>query len=386
MLFMELTPNLQFGDLEEIICLYGWSEMDLAMSIKDGKKLSMNLSPLVIGFYLTTVAALVSLPVPLWGQVRPALDPGIPTYFSPEPGSGTLTISVSETIQSLVRAWVDGLVLHHPKLKITVVSEGSGNGLAPLLEHRTEVAALPRRITAAEIAEFVREYGYEPTEVPVAVGALAIYVHKDNPIAGLSLDELDAMFCRERQRGLPYNVDSWGLVGVMDDWFEAPIRLYGRNGKSGISYFFREEVCKNGTFLPQLTDAPGSASAVLDVGDDPQGIGFGTIGYGTSMVKQVPIASVKGGRYVEPTVQAVMDGSYPLRRNLYLYIAKPSKASPTQPSAELVRYVLSQQGQQLALEFGYLSLPSAEITRLASRWTASLKAAQLETSGRPVAQ
>lgn len=241
---------------------------------------------------------------------------------------------------------------------------------------------MARRLTASEIAEFVREYGYEPSEVPVAADALAIYVHKDNPIAGLALDELDAMFCRERQRGLRYDVDSWGLVGVMDEWFEAPVELYGRNGKSGTGYFFREEVCKEGSFLPKLVDEHGTASTVLDVGANPNGIGFGAVGYGTSQVKPIPIASVKGGRYVEPSLQTAMDGTYPLRRNLYFYIAKPPKAPPTQPTAELVRYVLSRQGQQSAVDFGYFPIMSGEITRLISKWSASSKVAHAQPPDR----
>lgn len=347
---------------------------------------SLLFARLILGLYLIATAFQVSLPPENWAQVRPKLDPTIPSYLPQKLPPGTLSMSVAEPIKPLVQAWVTGMTLRHPHLKIGVVSEGSGDGLAALLEHRTEVAATSRRLTASEVAAFVREYGYEPSEVPVAADALAIYVHKDNPIAGLALDELDAMFCRERQRGLRYDVDSWGLVGVMDEWFEAPVELYGRNGKSGIGYFFREEVCKDGTFLPKLVDGHGSASTVLDVGADQNGIGFGAVGYGTSLVKPVPIASVKGGRYVEPTLQTAMDGTYPLRRNLYLYIAKPPKAPPTQPTAELVRYVLSRQGQQSAIDFGYLPIMSAEITRLITKWSVSSKIAHEQTPDRRIVE
>ena len=319
-------------------------------------------------------------------QVRPELDPQIHAYAAQEVVSGKLKIAGSETMKPLIDAWVGDFSRRHPGLKMTVASAGSETGLEALLAHQTEVAAMSRRMTAAEISVFVKEYGYEPTEVPVANDALAIFVHKDNPITGLSLDELDAMFCRERRRGLSYVVDSWGLVGLMDEWFDAPIRLYGRNGKSGTSYLFREEVCKGGTFRPQLVNAQGSASVVLDVSKDPQGIGFSSIGYRTSMVKPVPIASVKGGRYLEPTFQSAMDRSYPLRRNLYLYIAKPPKTAPSSALTELVRFALSQQGQQLALDHGYFPLSLIEITRLTSKWSSSVKAAQIETPARPIAE
>ena len=345
----------------------------------------MELRLAVSFFFFLLLTPLLWFPPAAWTQVRPELDAQIPSYAIQEIVSGKLTIAGSETMKPLIAAWIGGLTHKHPKLKVSVASGGSETGLEALLEHRTEIAAMSRRMTADEIATFVREYGYEPTEVPVATDALAVFVHRDNPIIGLSLDELDAIFCRERRRGFGHTIDAWGLVGVMDEWFEAPIRLYGRNSKSGTSYLFREEVCKGGTFRSQLVNAPGSASVLLDVGNDLYGIGFSSLSYRTSDVKPVPIASVRGGRYVEPTFQTAMDGSYPLRRNLYFYIAKPPKTSPAQSLAELVRFALSRQGQKLALDQGYFPLSLMEITRLTSKWPASVKAAQVETSGHPIA-
>ena len=346
----------------------------------------MRFSRIVLMIYLFLFALVASLPPATWGQVRPVLDPDIFSYTYQESASGKLSVSAPETMKPLLRAWADGLTLRHPRLKVNVLSDGTDSGLSALLEHRTDIAVMARRITAPEISEFIKEYGYEPTEVPVAIDAVAILVHKDNPITGLSLEELDAMFCSERRRGVRYTIDSWGLVGVMDEWFEAPVHLYGRNGKSGIANFFREEVCKGGSLHRRLTDGQGLASVVLDVGDDPEGIGFSAVGYETPDVKSVPIASVKGGRYVAPSLQAAIDGSYPLRRNLYFYVAKPPKASPLQASVELIRFALSQQGQQLALDFGYFPLSALEHARVASKWSPSAKSAQADTQSRPEAR
>jgi len=344
----------------------------------------MRFSRLVLIIYLILFALVASLSPATWGQVRPDLDQTVPSYVYQESVSGALTISASDAIRPLVEIWVEGLTERHPRLKTAVLIDQSGTGLGPLLEHRTDIAALSRRMTAAEISEFVREYGYEPTEVPVANDALAIFVHKDNPIAGLSLEELDAMFCRERRRGIRYTIDSWGLVGLMDEWFETPVRIYGRNGKSGTGYFFREEICKGGPFSSRLNEVNGSASTVLELEIDEHGIGFSSIGYRTSMVKPVPIAMVKGGRYVEPTFQTATDGSYPLRRNLYLYVAKAPKSSLPPALTELIRFALSAQGQEMARDQGYVPLASTELSRLASKWSPSVKAAQLETPGRPM--
>ena len=336
----------------------------------------MRFSRVVLVIYLFLFALVVSLPPATWGQVRPELAPEIFFYTYQESVSGKLAVSGPETLRPLLHAWGDSLALRHPRLKIAMLSDGSDSGLSALLEHRTDIAVMARRMTAPEISEVVKEYGFEPTEVPVVTDAMAIFVHKDNPITGLSLEELDAMFCSERRRGVRYTIDSWGLVGIMDEWFEAPVHLYGRNGKSGAAHFFRDEVCKGGALHRKLTDGEGLASVLLDVGNDPEGIGFSAVGYETSEVKPVPIAAVKGGRYVAPSVQTAMDGSYPLRRNLYFYVAKPPKGSPAQASMELIRFALSQQGQQVALDFGYFPLSPPEHARVASKWAPSVKATQ----------
>ncbi len=340
----------------------------------------MRFSRIVLVVYVFLFALVASLPPATWGQVRPPLDPEITSYTYQESASGALAVSAPETMKPLLRAWADGLALRHPRLKITLLSDGIDTGLSALLEHRTDIAVLARRMTAPEISEFVKEYGYEPTEVPVATDAMAIFVHKDNPVTGLSLEELDAMFCSERRRGVGHTIDSWGLVGVKDEWVHAPVRLYGRNGKSGAAHFFRDEVCKGGSLHRRLTDGQGLASVVLDIGGDPEGIGFSAVGYETSEVKPVPIAAVKGGRYVAPSVQTARDGSYPLRRNLYFYVAKPPKGSPAQATTELIRFALSQQGQQLALDFGYFPLSPPEYARVVSKWSSSVKAARTKQS------
>jgi len=337
------------------------------------KSIRNNVATLSAGVLVIAVACSSA-----WGQIKPELDVKIPAYQPLTQIKGRLHISGSDSMKPLLSAWTDELKRRHSGMKVSLRAEGSQIGLTDLLEHRTEVAAMSRRMTASEIAEFVKEYGHEPAEVPVAIDALAIFVQQNNPVTGLSLDELDSVFCIERLRGLDYPLKSWGLLGLMDEWFDAPIRPYGRNGKSGTSYFFREEVCKGGNFVPHMVAGHGPASVVIDVMKDPQGIGFSGIGYRTSMVRAVPIAAVKGGRYVEPSFESVMDGSYPLRRNLYLYIARAPKSEPDPAARELVRFALSAQGQQLALDHGYFPLPLTEITRVLSKWSPPLKSAALE--------
>jgi phosphate transport system substrate-binding protein len=336
---------------------------------------SLNKNAVLLAAALVGIAA---SHLAVWGQLKPEIDAKLPFYQPLAQVKGRLHISGSESMKPLLVAWTDELKRRQTGITISVTGEGSQTGLTDLLEHRTEIASMSRRMTSSEIGEFVKEYGHEPAEVPLAIDALAVFVQRDNPVTGLSLDELDSVFCVERRRGLDYPVNSWGLLGLTDEWFDAPIRPYGRNGKSGTSYFFREAVCKGGTFVPQMVGGHGPASVVMDVAKDPQGIGFSGIGYQTSMVKAVPIATVRGGRYVEASFQTVLDGSYPLRRNIYLYIARAPKSEPDPAVRELIRFILSAQGQQISVDHGYFPLPLTDITRVLSKWSVNVKAAAIE--------
>jgi ABC-type phosphate transport system substrate-binding protein len=214
------------------------------------------------------------------GQDRTLIDPDIPSYVSTDSVSGTLNVSASGMMAPLVQGWVNNLLRQYPNLKVAVVVEDSKRSFSALLQRRTDVAALPRRITATEIAEFILEFGYEPTEVRVAGRALHTFVHEDN--ASTDLKERDAVF-----RQIPHN------------------RM------------------------------------------DP-----------------------KGDAHTDLSFQSGMGRSYPFRQNLYLYFSTPPKAAPTRASAELVRYALSREGQELVLDLGHSPLSFLEIGRVGSRWSA----------------
>lgn len=321
----------------------------------------------------------LALAFPAQAQIKPVLDPKVLPYQLAGSMSGSVYIAGSETMKPLTESWATDLRQLYPGLTIKIVSAGSETGLAQLMEGKAQIAAMSRRMTAPEIVEFKREFGYEPTEVPVAIDALAIFVHKDNPIEGLTLAEVDAMFSKERRRGLKYPVDSWGDVMLLEgEWAEAPVHLYGRNGNSGTASFFREHILNGAELKKTMTVGVGSASVVVELMKDRFGIGFSGIGYRTSGLRPVPLAAVQGGRYVAPTFETAMDGSYPLRRNLYLYINRPPKVAPPGPVAEYVKFALSQQGQQIVVDEGYYPLPTIEVNRVTTMWSTPVRAAAAE--------
>lgn len=328
----------------------------------------------------------LALALPAQAQVKPVLDPKILPYRLANSVNGSISIAGSDTMKPLIESWATDLRQLYPGLTIKVASAGSETVLAQLMEGKVQIAAIPRRMTAPEIVEFIREFGYEPAEVPVAVDALAIFVHKDNPIEGLTLAEVDAMFSKERRRGLEYPVNSWGdvmLVVFEGEWAESPVHLYGRNGNSGTASFFREYVLNGADLKKTMTVSQGSASVVIELMNDRYGIGFSRIGYSTSGIRPVPLAAVQGGPFIEPSFQAAMDGSYPLRRNLYLYVNKPPKTTPAAALAEYMKLALSRRGQQIVVAQGYYPLPTMELNRLTMMWTPPTRAASADQPLKP---
>jgi phosphate transport system substrate-binding protein len=222
-----------------------------------------------------------------------------------------------------------------------------------------------RELFDAEVKEFTAQHGYEPTAVPVAVDAVAVYVHKDNPLSGLTLEQVDAIFSTTRNRGYKTAITQWGHVGLTDGWEKAPIRLYGRDRKSGTRAFFQEHCLAGGEFKPELREDPGAASVILDLSRDQFGIGYSGLGLQASSVRIVPLAEAAGMPFVTPSPSTIADQTYPLRRVLYLYVDKSPK-TPLPPAVqEFLTFILSQEGQETVVRAGFFPLPSAQASQSA---------------------
>src|SRR4029079_947540 len=148
-----------------------------------------------------------------------------------------------------------------------------------------------------EIDAFEKKYGYKPTALKVAVDGLAVWVNKDNPVKGLTMQQLDGIF--SKTHSCPSKkVDTWGQAGVGDGaWGKQPISLYGRNSASGTYGYFKEHALCKGDYRDTVKEQPGSASVVQGVTEDTSGMGYSGIGYRTSGVKPVKLAKKAGAGY-----------------------------------------------------------------------------------------
>ncbi len=280
-------------------------------------------------------------------------DSDLPSYVRVSGISGTLNAIGSDTLNNLMTLWAEGFRRQYPAVKIQIEGKGSSTAPPALIEGTAQLGPMSRPMKGSEIDKFESKFGYKPTPYPVAIDALAVYVNKDNPIQGLSMEEVDAIFSKSRRYGYRESITKWGQLGLNGEWSDAPISLYGRNSASGTYGFFKEHALKNGDFKDLVKEQPGSASVVQGVTEDLFGIGYSGIGYATSNVRLIPLAKKAGAAFVEPSIENAYNGSYPLWRYLYIYVNQ-APGKPLPPIVrEFLKYVYTRQGQSVVLKDGY---------------------------------
>jgi phosphate transport system substrate-binding protein len=210
---------------------------------------------------------------------------------------------------------------------------------------------------------FEKKHGYEPLAIPVAIDALAVYVHKDNPIKGLTIPQVDAIFSSTRKCGGKSDITKWSEAGVGGSLGNNSVQIYGRNSVSGTYGYFKKKALCKGDYKSTVNEQPGSASVVQSVSSSLNGIGYSGIGYKTSGVKALPLAKKPGQNFVEATPDNAVAGTYPLSRFLYVYVNKhPNK--PLAPlEREFIKMVLSKVGQEVVVKDGYIPLPAKVVAK-----------------------
>ena len=270
--------------------------------------------------------------------------------------SGSLSSIGSDSLANLMIFWTEAFKKIYPNINIQVQAPGSSSAPPALLEGTADFGPMSRLMKDLEIAAFERRYGYAPTVVRVAIDALSVYVHRDNPIEFLSLPQVDAIFSVSRRCGALDDVAVWGDLGLGGVWAARPIQFYGRNSVSGTYGYFKQNVLCSGDFKNTVNEQPGSASVVQAVASSITGIGYSGIGYRTSGVRPVPLALEEGLEPYSASSVSASERSYPLSRYLYVYMNKRPDQSMTPLKTEFMRFVLSETGQAIAHKDGFIRL------------------------------
>ncbi len=296
-------------------------------------------------------------------QAQTKVDKAYPAYRHQAGVSGNLNSIGSDTLNNLMTLWAERFRSYYPNVNVQIEGKGSGTAPPALTEGVTRLGPMSRAMKLKELESFENKHGYKPTQVPVAVDALAIYVHRSNPIQGLSLVQLDAMFSSTRKGGSPKRIVTWGQVGVKGSLTKRAISLYGRNSASGTYDYFKKVALFRGDYRSVVKEQPGSSAVVGGVAGDVAGIGYSGFGYSTADVRIVPLGKRKG-RFYAPTPQAALNGNYPLSRLLYIYVAKQPKKPLDSLTKNFLDLVLSKEGQQVVIKDGYFPLPYKEARKI----------------------
>ena len=331
----------------------------------------------VLGILGTGISAQAEM---MFATAKPVVDSSIATYV-PKPGiSGGIAIAGSDTMQPIIAKVASAFRLWQPNIKIAVQGGGSDAALDQFIQDQPTIRrgdanpkghivsghvgllASSRPLDAAERKDFRSRYGFDVTEVPIALDAIAIYVNAQNPLQGLSMEQVDAIFGQSRKRGATSDITSWGQLGLQDGWEQQPIRLYGRDKRSGTRTFFTHAALLNGELKSNVHEAPGTAMEILDLSRDAAGIGYAGIGFQASTVRVLPIAEKTGAPFVAPNAESATDGSYPLARALYLYARKSPKGELDEDVAEFLRFINSREGQETIAKAGVFPLSANQVT------------------------
>lgn len=291
-------------------------------------------------------------------QAAAEVDPKLPDYKRVSGVSGNISSVGSDTLANLMTLWAEEFKRQYPNVNIQIQAAGSSTAPPALTEGTSNLGPMSRKMKSKELAAFEKKYGYKATAIPVAIDALAVYVHKDNPIKGMTIPEVDAIFSVTRKCGNKTDISKWGQAGLTGAWKERDIQIFGRNSVSGTYGYFKKHALCKGDYKSNVNEQPGSASVVQSVGTSVNGIGYSGIGYKTSSVRAVPLSKKPGGEMIAATTENALKGTYPLSRFLYVYVnKKPNK--PLGPlEMEFMKLILSKVGQQVVVKDGYIPLPA----------------------------
>lgn len=286
------------------------------------------------------------------------LDPNLPVYRPVSSLQGELRLAGSNTMSHVAAVWAAGFRQFYPDVKISINITGSREAVTSVANGQAQLGLLSRSITAEEVADFQKKLAHPPQVLTPCLERMAIYVHKDNPIKGLTLAQIDAIFSNECKRGEPAPIRTWGQLGFPGAWAQQPVVPQGRKDDTGSQVFFQEAVLLGGTYRSDMQNHSDNLTLLNAIVTDPRSIGFAGLCYDNPSVRTVPVAITAEGPYVGIDSPEADSGMYPLVRPLQFVVNHdPAKGLPA-VQAEFIKYVFSRLGQEDVIKSGFQAIPA----------------------------
>ncbi len=318
----------------------------------------------------------------------------LPHYKPEQKASQVIRSWGSEEMAGLMKLWEQGFHQFQPELQFADSLKGNETAQAALYTEVADLALMGREILPLEWYPLFRRKHHFPLEITVATGsydvanktfALAVFVNKDNPLSKLTLKQLDGIFGEQRSggwdnqiqwhselaRGADQNIRTWGQLGLMGEWVDKPIHVYGYPNSlwgpsdvaPGAAQFFRNRVMGGADkWNSELIEFARGEEIIEALSKDRYGIAYAGMPYQTALVKPIALAAVEGGNFIAPTKANIGNRTYLLTRSIYIFIDRDPNRSVDPKVKEFLRYILSREGQQaVAREGGYLPLTADDV-------------------------
>jgi phosphate transport system substrate-binding protein len=281
------------------------------------------------------------------------LDPSLPSYRPSAQLSGKITLVGSNTMSQVASIWIDGFRQFHPNVEIENEIRGSANAVSSVINEEATFGLLSRSIHPQEVVAFEKKFGHAPTVLTPTFEPIAVFSHESNPIEGLTLQQLDAIYSTTRLRGAGETATTWGDLGLTGEWASRTITLQGRSNDTGSVVFFRDIVLAGGAYRRDLVAHRSNVDLVKGVAGDTGAIGAAGRTYMLPGVKTIPISVAAGEPFVDVSSVEAAQGRYPLIRPLQLVVNQaPDQELPTL-QGEFLKYVFSRLGQEDVLRAGF---------------------------------
>lgn len=287
---------------------------------------------------------------------QPAMADDGPSLPESLPPTGQLTLTGSTALSNLVSLWAEAFSLRDPAVSLTIADPGSAAGLASLLNGSAEAVLISTPLNEAQRQRFIDRYNYAPTTTPVALDGVAVFVNTSNPLANISLPQLDAIYSRTRRCGAKKSIRSWGELGVGSALAQLPINAVGLSNGSGAYSLFRRKALCGGDFHPDVKALPGPGGVQAAISGDRTAIGFASSALRDPGLRAIPVARRNGEPAISPTAEAIRSGRYPLARTLAIAYNLPPGREISPALRAFLDFTRSAQGQAIATKAGYVKL------------------------------
>jgi phosphate transport system substrate-binding protein len=262
----------------------------------------------------------------------------------------------------MIRLLEEGYEAIYPEMDLKMSAPSSAAVPTGLIDGNILVGAMSRPMSQTEKQAFFEKYGYPIKEFRIARDALIVVIHGTNPLPGITMEQLDGVYSDRRLRGGP-KIQTWGDLGLSGAWASQPVKAFGGGEGWGTTTTFEKLVCY-GALSREDISVEDIENGIPDaVSKDAYSIGYTCLGTTQKDIKAVPIAETASDPFVAPTPENLLDGSYPLERDLYLYVAPDQGGRIPITIREFLRFILSKEGQAAVADSGMIPLTAPQVKK-----------------------